>query len=87
MNSVRDTTHSHHRWNPQVEEQAINRCHRLGQRRPVEVVRLTIANTVEQKMVALQAKKAQLADDILTMDGSKKSANRLGLAELKMIFS
>jgi len=75
------------RWNPQVEKQAINRCHRLGQQRHVEVVRFTVANSVEQKMVALQQKKAQLADDILSTDRRRKNANRLGLAELKLMFS
>ena len=70
-----------------MERQAVNRSHRLGQKRPVEVVRLTVENSVEQKMVALQDKKAQLADDVLATDGSRKASNRLGLEELKMIFS
>ncbi len=70
-----------------MERQAVNRCHRLGQRRAVEVVRLMVADSVEQRMVALQNKKAQLADDVLAADGARKNPNRLGLAELKMIFS
>lgn len=76
----------HFRWNPQVEKQAINRAHRLGQRRPVEVVRLTVQHTVEQKMIDLQKKKAQLASDLLT-EGQTTDTSRLGLAELKIIFS
>lgn len=43
-------------WNPAVEEQAINRCHRLGQGRRVEVLRLIVPDSVEEKMLALQVR-------------------------------
>lgn len=48
-------------WNPTVEEQAIDRCHRIGQRREVHVSRLTVADTVEDKILALQEHKRKLA--------------------------
>ncbi|HEY0239213.1 MAG TPA: DEAD/DEAH box helicase, partial [Friedmanniella sp.] len=47
-------------WNPAVEAQAIDRTHRIGQTRPVMVYRLVSADTVEQKVVELSARKAQL---------------------------
>jgi SNF2 family DNA or RNA helicase len=48
-------------WNPTVEEQAIDRSHRIGQRRPVHVCRLTVADTVEARILALQEHKRALA--------------------------
>ena len=48
-------------WNPTTEEQAIDRVHRIGQTRPVEVLRLTIQGTVEDRILALQDKKRKLA--------------------------
>lgn len=44
-------------WNPALEEQAIDRVHRIGQRLPVHVTRLLIDNSVELKIMALQEKK------------------------------
>lgn len=44
-------------WNPALEEQAIDRVHRIGQRLPVYVTRLMIDNTVEEKIIKLQEKK------------------------------
>ena len=48
-------------WNPTVEEQAIDRSHRIGQRREVFVSRLTVADTVEDRILALQEHKRALA--------------------------
>lgn len=52
-------------WNPAVEAQATDRAHRIGQTRPVFVHRLIARGTVEEKIVALQAKKAELARGLL----------------------
>jgi SNF2 family DNA or RNA helicase len=52
-------------WNPAVEAQAIDRTHRIGQTRPVMVYRLVSADTVEQKVVELSARKAQLFASVL----------------------
>lgn len=41
-------------WNPYVEAQAIDRIHRIGQVRPVTVHRIVIADTVEDRILALQ---------------------------------
>ncbi|XP_057962777.1 helicase-like transcription factor CHR28 isoform X2 [Malania oleifera] len=41
-------------WNPTTEDQAIDRAHRIGQTRPVTVARLTIKDTVEDRILALQ---------------------------------
>ncbi len=57
-------------WNPAVEAQAIDRAHRIGQTRRVFAYRLIAKDTVEQKVLDLQAKKKDLADMILNADSS-----------------
>ncbi len=47
-------------WNPAAETQAIDRTHRIGQDKPVMVYRLVSENTIEEKVVALQARKRDL---------------------------
>ena len=47
-------------WNPQAEEQAVDRAHRIGQDKPVMVYRLVSADTIEEKVMALKEKKAEL---------------------------
>jgi SNF2 family DNA or RNA helicase len=55
-------------WNPAVEAQAIDRAHRIGQTRSVIATRLVASNTVEEKILELQASKRRLADAILVQD-------------------
>jgi SNF2 family DNA or RNA helicase len=57
-------------WNPAVEAQAIDRAHRIGQTRPVFAFRLIARDTVEEKVLELQASKRQLADAIVRADES-----------------
>jgi SNF2 family DNA or RNA helicase len=57
-------------WNPAVEAQAIDRTHRIGQERHVFAYRLIARDTVEERVLELQQSKRQLADAILTADGS-----------------
>ena len=57
-------------WNPAVEAQAIDRAHRIGQERPVFAYRLIAADTVEERIIELQARKRQLADAIISADNS-----------------
>ncbi len=57
-------------WNPAVEAQAVDRAHRIGQQRHVFAYRLIARDTVEEKIVALQARKKTLAEAIITADQS-----------------
>ena len=57
-------------WNPAVEAQAIDRAHRIGQTRPVFAFRLIARDTVEEKVLELQATKRRLADAIVRADES-----------------
>jgi len=57
-------------WNPAVEAQAIDRAHRIGQTRRVFAYRLIARDTVEEKVLALQQSKRDLADAIISADNS-----------------
>jgi SNF2 family DNA or RNA helicase len=52
-------------WNPAVEDQASDRAHRIGQKRPVTIYRLVAKNTIEEKIVDLHHQKRDLADSLL----------------------
>ncbi|WP_413152336.1 DEAD/DEAH box helicase [Amaricoccus sp. W119] len=53
-------------WNPAVERQAMDRAHRIGQTKPIFVYRLVAEGTVEEAILALQARKQALADALFT---------------------
>ena len=72
-------------WNPQVERQAMDRVHRIGQDKPVFVYRLVTEGTVEQAIHQLQAKKQALADALLE-GGSTKGAT-LTAEDIDLLFS
>ena len=57
-------------WNPAVENQATDRAHRIGQRRPVTVYRLIASDTVEERVLALHKEKQAIAEDVLEGTGS-----------------
>ncbi len=52
-------------WNPAVEDQASDRAHRIGQSRPVTIVRLVSQGTIEETVMELHAQKRELLDDLL----------------------
>jgi superfamily II DNA or RNA helicase len=57
-------------WNPAVEAQAVDRAHRIGQTRRVFAYRLIARDTVEEKILALQDRKRELAESIVRADES-----------------
>ncbi len=57
-------------WNPAVEEQAIDRAHRIGQDKPVFVHKLVMTGTIEEKMETLKEKKRALAESLFDHDGA-----------------
>ena len=71
-------------WNPAVENQAIDRTHRIGQVNNVIAYRLLIKGSVEEKMRVLQKQKSQLAEDVL---GEERFAKSLTIEDLQFLFS
>jgi superfamily II DNA or RNA helicase len=55
-------------WNPAAQAQATDRAHRIGQKKPVFVYNLIVAGSVEERMLALQRRKRQLAEGLLGRD-------------------
>ena len=72
-------------WSNAVEEQAFARIHRIGQDKEVRVDRLTIANSVEQRIGALQEHKQKIADASLG-EGPGARIGKLSVAELAGLF-
>lgn len=72
-------------WNPAFEWQAADRVHRLGQRRPIRITRLVIENSIESKIIELQAKKADMIN--ATIDSDAAALNRLSTADLRFLFT
>lgn len=63
-------------YNPAAEAQAVDRVHRLGQKREVETVRYIMQNSFEEKMLELQDKKKKLASLSMDRDHMKNSTNK-----------
>jgi superfamily II DNA or RNA helicase len=72
-------------WNPAVEDQATDRAHRIGQDKPVFVYRLIVSGSVEEKMLALQARKRELAEGIYKAGGAK-GGTPLSATDLEVLF-
>ena len=65
-------------WNPAVEDQAINRAHRIGQQHPVTVTRFVVENSIEQRIAAVLEAKRQMFNELLEQNGPP---SQLGLTE------
>lgn len=72
-------------WNPASEAQAVDRTHRIGQARNVMVYRLVAKDTIEEKVMALKAKKSQLFADV--MEGDALSGGALTADDLAGLFN
>ncbi len=71
-------------WNPAVEDQASDRAHRIGQKRPVTIYRLITRHTIEEKIVDLHRHKRDLADSLL--EGADVSG-KISTAELLQLIN
>lgn len=68
-------------WNPAAEAQATDRAHRIGQQKQVQVYKLIASDSVEEKVLQLQADKAALLEQLL--DASATRTATVSLAQIK----
>ena len=77
--------HYDHWWNVAVENQATDRAHRIGQKNVVTVYRLIMKDTIEERIIRLQSRKKELADQLL--DNETMSSTSLSKEELLELLS
>ncbi|KAK3433163.1 hypothetical protein EUGRSUZ_D00684 [Eucalyptus grandis] len=73
-------------WNPTTEDQAVDRAHRIGQTRPVTVLRLTVKDTVEDRILDLQQKKRLMVASAFGEDEKAGRQTRLTVEDLNYLF-
>ena len=75
-------------WNPQAENQATDRAHRIGQKNTVEVIKLICKGTIEEKILELQSKKLLLSDSLLSNNElDTLNISKLDENDIKNLFS
>jgi len=72
-------------WNPAVEQQAIDRTHRIGQTQKVFAYKMICKDTVEEKIIQLQQRKKQIANDLVTEDAG--FIKKLSKEDVEFLFS
>jgi SNF2 family DNA or RNA helicase len=73
-------------WNPQAEEQAVDRVHRIGQRQPVRVLRLIADDTIEAGIRDYANKKLKLANVVLDRNLAKREDRHSVFKQLEQVF-
>ncbi|KAK4255337.1 hypothetical protein QN277_008349 [Acacia crassicarpa] len=72
-------------WNPAVERQAQDRIHRIGQYKPIRIVRFVIENTIEERILKLQEKKELIFEG--TVGGSSEALGKLTEEDMRFLFT
>lgn len=72
-------------WNPAVEQQAIDRTHRIGQTKNIFAYRMICIDTIEDKIMQLQEKKRKLASELISDDAN--FVKTLSRADVEYLFS
>jgi SNF2 family DNA or RNA helicase len=72
-------------WNPAAENQATDRAHRIGQKNKVFVYKLVVAGSIEEKILAMQERKAELAAGVLGEDATVLS--KFGESDLRALLA
>ncbi|KAL5720479.1 RING-type E3 ubiquitin transferase [Ranunculus cassubicifolius] len=73
-------------WNPAVEDQAMDRVHRIGQTKDVKIVRMITRDSIEERVLALQDKKKQLAREAFRKRGGKDT-RPIGVEDLRVLMA
>lgn len=72
-------------WNPAVQEQATARAHRIGQEQTVFVYKIVVEGSIEERIIALQARKAALAEGVLGSDAAL--ATKFSSEDLRLLLA
>ncbi|KAI5477148.1 SNF2 family helicase/atpase [Pseudohyphozyma bogoriensis] len=72
-------------WNPAIENQAFDRAHRMGQKEDVKIYKITVDNTIEDRILNLQTQKAELAKACID-GGDFKKGNKLSMKDILYLF-
>ncbi|CAI4639418.1 ASN_collapsed_G0035770.mRNA.1.CDS.1 [Saccharomyces cerevisiae] len=70
-------------WSPSMEDQAIDRLHRIGQTNSVKVMRFIIQDSIEEKMLRIQEKKRTIGE---AMDTDEDERRKRRIEEIQMLF-
>lgn len=74
-------------WAPAIEDQAVDRVHRLGQTRPTTVWRLIMENTVEERVLDIQGEKRKLVSKAFQEKGKDKKSKETRMADITRLLS
>ena len=72
-------------WNPAVENQAIDRAHRIGQKNKLFVYKPIIKNSVEEKVLSLQTQKRKLFQELLSDDDDQVFSGKLTMDDFMFL--
>ncbi|XP_057983425.1 putative SWI/SNF-related matrix-associated actin-dependent regulator of chromatin subfamily A member 3-like 1 [Malania oleifera] len=73
-------------WNPAVEEQAMDRVHRIGQKEEVKIVRLIVQNSIEERILQFQERKKEIAREAFER-GKRKDRREVTIDDLRLLMS
>ncbi len=73
-------------WNPAIEDQAINRAHRIGAKGAVTVTRMLAMNTIEQRIAAVLDQKREMFDELFSESGTPTQGGGLNRDEIFGLF-
>ena len=74
-------------WNPQVENQATDRAHRIGQKNKVTVLKLITKGTIEERIIELQNKKKILSENLIEGKNKSDMLSSLDEKDIKTLLS
>eukprot|EP00931_Biecheleriopsis_adriatica_P040762 TRINITY_DN2334_c0_g1_i6.p1 TRINITY_DN2334_c0_g1~~TRINITY_DN2334_c0_g1_i6.p1 ORF type:complete len:1267 (-),score=295.30 TRINITY_DN2334_c0_g1_i6:975-4775(-) len=74
-------------WNPAVEEQAIQRVHRIGQKQEVHIFKFVVVDSIDMDLLELHKAKERLLEDALSGGRHQEAATKLTMDDLKRLFN
>ncbi|KAK1393591.1 putative SWI/SNF-related matrix-associated actin-dependent regulator of chromatin subfamily A member 3-like 1 [Heracleum sosnowskyi] len=74
-------------WNPAVEEQAMDRVHRIGQTKEVTIVRIIARNSIEERILELQDKKKRMASEAFERKGGPAERREINIDDIRTLIS